>query len=179
MARMAPNIKTGLWGEKSKYHGTMSDPPIDHATKLGLLKDEYLLLQRLYEDFDGRVITIKGWSATIGLAALGTGFIYSRYLWLYAAGVGLVFWTLEAIWKSFQYNYASRILVLEQAFRKGQIESIEPLQIYTAWDKEFQDSGYAVLGNMRLPLVFFPHIVSILAGPALFLLNMHFHFQTH
>ncbi len=64
MARTVPYIKTGLWREKSKYHGTMSDPPIDHATKLGLLKDEYLLLQRLYEDFDGRVITIKGWSAT-------------------------------------------------------------------------------------------------------------------
>jgi hypothetical protein len=157
----------------------MPESPIDRATKLGLLKDEYLLLQKLYEDFDTRVITIKGWSATIGLAALGTGFMYSRFLWLYAAGIGVVFWTLEAIWKSFQYNYSPRILALEEAFRSGDLERVQPLQIYTAWNRSFQSSGYAVLGNMRLPLVFFPHLVSILAGPALFILNMYFPFQTH
>jgi hypothetical protein len=33
--------------------------------------DEYLLLQKFYEDFDARIVTIKGWSATIGMAAIG------------------------------------------------------------------------------------------------------------
>lgn len=147
--------------------------------KLGFLKDEYLLLQKLYEDFDTRVITIKGWSATIGLAAIGTGFIYSRFLWLYAAGIGIVFWVLEAIWKSFQYNYSPRLVALEEGFESGNIDRIEPFQIYSEWNKAFQGSGYAVLGNMRLPLVFFPHIVPVLAGPILFLLNIWYRFQIH
>jgi hypothetical protein len=145
--------------------------------KLGLLRDEYLLLQKFYEDFDSRIITIKGWSATVGLAAIGTGFVYTKFLWLFAAGVGLVFWILEAIWKSFQYNYSPRILELEDAFKRGSIADISPLQIYTKWDEAFQNSGYAVLENMKLPLIYFPHVIYVLAGIIIFCLNLHFHFE--
>ena len=66
-------------------------------TKLQLLKDEYLLLQRIYEDFDSRALTIKGWSATVGIAAIGVGFYQSSYLWLFAAGSSAVFWFLEGL----------------------------------------------------------------------------------
>jgi hypothetical protein len=52
---------------------------MNQDTKLGFLKDEYLLLQKFYEDFDARIITIKGWSATVGLAAIGGGFFQSQY----------------------------------------------------------------------------------------------------
>jgi hypothetical protein len=161
-----------------EYHCGMADTSSERDKKLGFLKDEYLLIQKLYEDFDTRIMTIKGWSATIGLVAIGGGFYYSPYLWLFAAGIGLVFWTLEATWKSFQYNYSDRIELLEAGFRSGDIDKIKPFQIYTAWGEAFQSKGYieVIVGNMGLLLVLFPHIVPVVAGPIIFFLNMHFHF---
>jgi hypothetical protein len=76
---------------------------MEDAIKVSMLKDEYLLLQKFYEDFDARIVTIKGWSATIGMAAIGGGFYQTHYLWLFGAAVAVVFWLVEALWKSFQY----------------------------------------------------------------------------
>ena len=121
-------------------------PPImDKPTKIALLKDEYLLLQKFYEDFDSRVVTIKGWSATIGMAALSGGFYQSHFLWLFAAGASIIFWLIEALWKSFQYMYAPRITEIEQAFRDDAFDSIFPLQIYTSWFDAFQKQGFGIL----------------------------------
>lgn len=166
---------------KLKYDSDVPENRSERDLKVGFLKDEYLLLQKLYEDFDSRIITIKGWSATIGLVAVGGGFYYTKYLWLFGAGIGFIFWVLEAIWKSFQYSYASRIQLLEEAFRSGDIEKIRPFQIYTAWVESFQSTSYvtAVSGNMALPLVFIPHIIPVLAGPILFLLDRAYHFSLH
>jgi hypothetical protein len=47
---------------------------MESATKTTLLRDEYLLLQNFYGNFDTRIVTIKGWSATMGMAAIGAGF---------------------------------------------------------------------------------------------------------
>jgi hypothetical protein len=52
---------------------------VTNDSKAAFLRDEYLLLQKFYEDYDARVITIKGWSATIGMAAIGGGFYQSAF----------------------------------------------------------------------------------------------------
>lgn len=140
-------------------------------TKISYLRDEYLLLQRFYEDFDARVITIKGWSATIGLAAIGGGFYQSSFLWLFAACASVVFWCVEAVWKSFQYMYAPRIDLLEEAFRTETFEKVTPFQIYTSWFQAFQQEGFRFFANMRLGIVMFPHVVTLIAGAGLFLLE--------
>ena len=145
---------------------------MDNAIKIGLLKDEYLLLQKFYEDFDGRIVTIKGWSATVGLAALGGGFYQSRFLWLFAAGAAAIFWLVEALWKSFQYMYAPRIQELEKAFERDSFENIAPLQVYSSWFKQLQKDGIGLFGNLRLGIVAFPHFVTVIAGIALFCLHM-------
>jgi hypothetical protein len=137
-------------------------------TRVAYLKDEYLLLQKFYEDYDARIITIKGWSATIGLAALGGGFYQSKFLWLFAAGAAVVFWLLEALWKSFQYMYAARIELLEAAFKVGKYESLAPFQIYTSWFEEYQTNGLQIRRNLFLGLVLFPHAVTLVAGVTLF-----------
>jgi hypothetical protein len=149
---------------------------MDESVKISLLKDEYLLIQKQYEDFDTRIMTIKGWSATVGLVALGTGFQYSRFLWLFAALASLLFWILEAIWKSFQYNYSNRIQRIERAFATEEFHSIQPLQIFHAWLESFRSGSQlrTVIGILKLPLVFFPHVVPVVVGPALFVWN---HFQ--
>ena len=43
---------------------------LNEQERRGLLKDEYLLLQKQYEDIDRRTITIKGWIGTGAVAAL-------------------------------------------------------------------------------------------------------------
>lgn len=103
------------------------------------LKDEYLLLQKAYEDYDSRIITIKGWSATIGMAAIGAGFYQSRFLWLFAAGAAVVFWILEGLWKSFQYMNGPRIELIEEAFRTEQFDDVAPLSDLFIMVGELQD----------------------------------------
>ncbi len=144
---------------------------MNHDTKVGFLKDEYLLLQKFYEDFDARIVTIKGWSATIGLAAIGTGFFQSQYLWLFAALSALVFWGTEAVWKSFQYMYVPRIQELEEAFRKESFDNLAPFQIYASWFEVFDKQGFDFFGNLRLPIVLFPHALTVVIGVMLFLLQ--------
>lgn len=143
---------------------------MDASTKIGLLKDEYLLLQKFYEDFDGRVVTIKGWSATIGIAAIGAGFYQSRFLWLFAAGAAMVFWLVEATWKSFQYLYSPRIQELERAFRDDRFDEIAPFQIYTSWFAALQKHRFQILARAALPIVFFPHLLTVVVGIGLFVL---------
>ena len=138
--------------------------------RTSLLKDEYLLLLRFYEDFDARLITIKGWSSTVAIAAIGFGFQTARpQLWLYAAPASLVFWLLEGTWKSFQYAYAPRIQAIERAFRDGSLDAIAPLQTYGSWHAGWRERD--VWRVLRLPIVMFPHLATAVAGVLLFALR--------
>jgi hypothetical protein len=152
--------------------------------KIPFLKDEYLFLEKSYEDFDARLMTIKGWSATVAVAAIGLGFYQSPYLWLFAAGASLIFCILEATWKVFQYNYRGRIEALEKAFRTNNFSEIEPFQIYKSWDNALQKShertpGFTFLSKtfhftffttIYLPIVWFPHAITAVVGVILFIL---------
>jgi len=145
---------------------------MEDAIKVSMLKDEYLLLQKFYEDFDARIVTIKGWSATIGMAAIGGGFYQTHYLWLFGAAVAVVFWLVEALWKSFQYMYAPRIELIEKAFASDDFSDIAPLQIYSSWFETLQEHGFGIFGNLCLGIVAFPHIITVVAGIALFALHV-------
>jgi hypothetical protein len=151
--------------------------PMDEKTKISLLGNEYSLLQQFYEDFDKRILGIKGWSATIAIAAIGGGFYQTRLLWLFAAGASLVFWLLETIWKGFQYCYSPRIELLERAFREDKFEHVAPFQIGKSWYKEFQKNGYQMFSNFKLPIVWFPHGVTMILGLLLYLFEA-FHLIT-
>ena len=144
---------------------------MDDNVKISFLKDEYLLLQNFYENFDQRLLTIKGWSATVGIAAIGVGFYQSHYLWLFAAGASLAFWILEAIWKSFQSMHAYRISELEEAFRTEQFEKIKPLQIYTSWFHAQKKYGLGILSHFLQLIVSFPHAITFWIGIVLFILQ--------
>jgi len=116
----------------------------------------YLLLQNFYEGFDTRIITIKGWSATVGMAAIGGGFYQTHYLWLFAAAASLIFWLVEALWKSFQYMYSPRIQQLEKAFASGEFAGIAPFQVYTSWFAALQEQGFGIFENFSSPNRGFP-----------------------
>ena len=69
------------------------------------LKDEYLLLQNQYEDFDKRSLTIKGWIASGAIAALAlsfsNGYRATIAIPVFVAIIAGMFWYLEAKWKLF------------------------------------------------------------------------------
>lgn len=144
---------------------------LDPSVKIGFLKDEYLFLQKTYEDYDGRAIIIKGWSATIGFAAIGGGFYQSKYLWLFGALLALMFWGIEALWKSFQYMYETRIMLLERAFRMNSFAYLAPFQIYTFWGRKFQKNGFELRRNLNLGIVKFPHLLTFFSGAIFFILD--------
>ena len=145
---------------------------MDENIKISLLKDEYVMLQQFYEDFDKRILGIKGWSATIAIAAIGGGLQYRiRYLWLFAAAASLVFWLLESIWKRFQYLYAPRIHKIEESFREQKFDEMDPLQIYTSWYQIFDKEGWSIFSTFRLGIVMFPHVLTLIVGTVLFALS--------
>jgi hypothetical protein len=136
--------------------------------KAALLKDEYLLLLKFYEDFDARLIIIKGWSVTVSLTAIGLGFQNAKpALWLFGAGAALIFWILEGTWKSFQYSYSFRIQEIETAFRTGDFAAVVPLQTYSRWYDGWRRRQW--LRTMALPIVWVPHALTAIAGVTLFL----------
>jgi len=108
------------------------------------LKDEYLLLQNQYEDFDRRSLTIKGWVASGAAAALAisfnTSYRLSFLIPVFVAVIAVVFWYLEAKWKLFQYALADRIRVIEAYFRDDPEKpeaAPTPFQVYHSWFKSY------------------------------------------
>jgi len=65
-------------------------------------------------EFDQRLITVKGWGVTLSLAALAWGFQYAHYgLFLVAALSGLTFWLIEVTMKRHQMRYYLRMREIE------------------------------------------------------------------
>lgn len=113
---------------------------------LGFLKDEYILLQNMYEDFDRRSLQIKGWMTAATVAAFALGFDAGKNkdgtVWVVVAALALCIWYLEARWKMFQGALRDRIRILEAHFR-NEPDIIEknpfPFQIHNWW---FRSSKY-------------------------------------
>src|SRR4051812_2684207 len=95
------------------YTATARSIILDDQNRNSFLKDEYLLLQNLYEDFDRRSLTIKGWVAAGAIAALGLSFNISYSFAAIIPGfvviISFIFWYLETKWKMFQYALTDRI----------------------------------------------------------------------
>ena len=84
----------------------------------GLLAQEYLHLQKVIEDFDGKSLTIKAWSVSFSLVAIGSAFVSHSSVVLLIAGVSaLLFWIIESFWKTFQFMHYTRSGQLEEYFR--------------------------------------------------------------
>jgi hypothetical protein len=92
--------------------GSMSD--LDRA-----LQKEYLHLSAVWDDFDRRVLTIKGWTAAGSIAVMFAWSSKVEASMGFAVGLALVviaMWVLEAQWKVFQHSNAARIDALEAHF---------------------------------------------------------------
>jgi hypothetical protein len=118
---------------------------MDDAEKRNLVRDEYLHLQKVIEDFDARTITIKAWSVTFSLVALGGAFAsHAAPVFLIGSFSACLFWFLEGYWKTFQLAYYARAQEIEAYFRAQETEAhfarevadIVPMQIAKSWYEE-------------------------------------------
>ncbi|HUF37365.1 MAG TPA: hypothetical protein VMN57_02480 [Anaerolineales bacterium] len=139
--------------------------------RIQLVKDEYSMLQGFYEDIDNRCITIKGWSITAGLAAIGAGFVYSELLFLAAAASSYLFWYLEGYWRGLSFFFSRRILEIEAAIREGDWEGFVPLQVYESWDRNFRVHGKQTRRYMLKEQSLMPHLFIIGAAVLLYVLR--------
>lgn len=144
---------------------------MDPDDRLDLIKDEYVMLQGFYQDIDERCLTIKGWSITVGLAALGGGFVYSEVLFWGAALSGLLFWYLEGHWRGLTFFFTRRILEIEAAVQDGREEELTPLQVYHSWERTYAAHGGQTLRYMRKDATWLPHVFISLVGAALYFLK--------
>ena len=163
---------------------------MDNATRTELLKEEYFELQRIYEDFDRRALTIKGWAITICVGGIGIGFQYADQinpLLGLVVFASLLFWVIEAKWKTFQYANSYRIRKIEAHFRGDKNYSeLVPLQMYHDWfqsysndepvhdyEKEWQRRSprKQTFQNAFLSLVFTPYLHIIGLSIAIAIVN--------
>jgi hypothetical protein len=99
------------------------------------LQTEYLQIQKTLEDFDGRAITIKAWSVSFSLVAIGGAFAsHSAPVLLVSCISAILFWVIEGNWKTFQYAHYARSGEIEEYFR-GERQIDFAFQIGTSWSK--------------------------------------------
>jgi hypothetical protein len=166
---------------------------IPSANEEALLKEYYEIL-KIVGDFDGRLLTVKGWGVTLSLAALSLGFQQSHYgLFLVASLSGLGFWLIEGVMKRHQMRYYFRMREIEvlqyRRITPDAVKIFSSPRIDSSWSfagdlyegkQEGDDSPVAISGPRKsyqfvwcLPNVFLPHVVSVLAGLALFGYGIH------
>ena len=144
---------------------------MEQTQRLAALQAEYFHLQKTVEDFDGKALTIKAWSITFSMAVLVGAFTsHAMAVLLVASAASLLFWILEALWKSFQLGYYSRIESIEACFRSPGAE-LPPLQINEAWMERWRKTPWTEVWRMAWwPHIALPHAVAVVGGIALYLL---------
>lgn len=167
--------------------------PAQDGTFQTALAAEYAALVRTVSEFDGRMLTVKSWSVTLSLAALGLGFQQQHYaLFALGAATGAAFWFIEAMTKRHQVRYYPRMRQIEawsaswSDLSLGGVPVSAP-RIDAAWAAAGRRDPAAALAEppremtsdeirrMRrqtawLPHVFVPSAVAVLIGIVLTLL---------
>jgi hypothetical protein len=136
------------------------------------LREEWLLLQKTYEEFDARALGLKGLATPL----LGAGYAAgaengSTAILVATMVVAACLWALETIWKTFQYGFAERIRALEAYFREPEAcADYKPYQVFYAWTRAYDaakgDAGHWWRMATR-PFVLLPYAPMLLAGAAL------------
>ena len=149
------------------------------------LQREYFELLKVVSDFDGRLLLIKGWGVTFGLATLALGFQKrSAGVFWVAALSGFCFWILEAELKGYQMRYYPRMRHIEVVCADTARSQVPPQPpgplIDWSWENapaqlrngrvpeeskiQERTALTAYRYRMLLPQVFLPHVVTVSFG---------------
>jgi hypothetical protein len=127
-----------------------------------ILFAEYQMLYTTYEGYNDQVLTLKGWSATVGIAALLAAYTKGvaasgRVGVLVAALTAIPFWLTETFWKLFQQSYLARIDAIETCFRTS-VTECTAVQISASWTASFHEERFSTwMGIAFDPHVLLPH----------------------
>ena len=92
---------------------------------IALLTREYFELQQMYEAFDEKSLTIKGWAISIALAGVVTAILkHNRLIVAFSGASAVLFWIIDALWRTFAWGYAPRISLIEKAMREPNVIAI-------------------------------------------------------
>jgi hypothetical protein len=159
-------------------------------------QQEYFALVKAVDDFDQRLITIKGWGVTLSLVALGLGFQYSAYgFFLVAAASSLAFWLIEGTVKRHQMRHYPRMREIElnrYVAEGASAKATSSPRIDWSWQRAAAIlSGKVTAGSQVavspsapslfyrlswvLPHVALPHVITFAIGIVLFLLGSNHH----
>lgn len=132
------------------------------------LKSEYFHLQKTVETFDERALTIKGWSVTVSMFGIGAAYLqHVPYLLLLASISSLLFWIIEAIWKTFQRAFSLRLEEIERYLNDDAADSeFKYPYIRLSWSRHWKEVAF--LRVFFWPHVLLPHLIIVLGGPLLY-----------
>jgi hypothetical protein len=97
-------------------------------------------------------------------------------LWVLGSVSAVLFWLVEATWKSFQYTLAARITEIEKYFAGETKHEIFPLQAYRSWFKEWNKVNpiSRIWESTALFIVYIPYLVIFVGGILLICLHLFF-----
>lgn len=157
------------------------------------LGKEYYALVDAVAGVDGRLMTVKGWSVTLSLAALGLGFQQGHYaLFGLGAATAAAFWFLDGLMKGHQLRYYPRMRDIEVAacelnsVESDTLQEVSAPRVDSMWSYRIKrgDTMWrnhpperrdpAAVRRLRgarfvLPNVMFPHMLAVALGVTLFL----------
>ena len=136
---------------------------------MSFLQAEYFHLQKTVETFDERALTIKGWSVTVSMFGIGAAYLqHLPSLLLLSSASALLFWIIEALWKTFQRAFSLRLEEMEK-YLNGEIqeENFRYPYISLSWSGYWRSISF--LKVFFWPHVLLPHLIIVLVGPGLYL----------
>lgn len=150
------------------------------------LMREYAILQDQITAHDGRIMSVKGWSVTLSLAAITLGFQTGHFaLFGLAAFTASGFWFLDGLLKGYQVRHYTRINEIEVIAAElfsvdipGHGPASSP-QISWSWFnaagprrppemRTVEDNNNALRKTFVYANVMIPHVVAVGLGIALF-----------
>jgi hypothetical protein len=144
--------------------------PHPRETGMELLSQEYFKLVDILAQYDDRLMVIKGWSITVGLALIGYAFQHGqRAILLLCCVSTLCFAFVDAKFKEYQVNYYPRMQAIEECVARPQEQRAAciPLQINSWWTAS--QVWYGVFLQFGKLGVLMPHFVVFILGLWLFL----------
>lgn len=131
-----------------------------------LVWNEYELLYSTYERFNQQSLTLKGWSVTVGLAAIIAVYSekvgqFGRVAVVAAALSAIPFWVIDSFWKSYQTAFLSRLDYLEGIQDCSRIAS-HSFGIVSDW--QLSHEWFSWIGMLYMPNVALPHAFVLLFG---------------
>lgn len=160
-----------------------TSPPLTRATTTDIVPPnidrdltikEYFQCLSIIDAFDQRALTIKAWSVTASLAGIGAAYTYNKpALFLVSALSALVFWWLEARWKTFQSVYRSRAKEIEQYLQGEPSGYFRAPAIWESGTKHWHSKGKRRFRSLIFHThVALPHAFIAVAGLVLWLVHI-------